>query len=115
MMSYDENCVSQIYGRHMTIVSIKVILLECPSNPTQELADIQVISTRAKQIKPDIIIVVDNSILTPIFQRPLELGADVVVYSLTKYPAGFSDIVMGSIVCNTEELYNSYMNSQRCN
>lgn len=89
-------------------------MLECPSNPTLEMADIQAISTQAKRIKPDVLIIVDNTIMTPIFQRPLDLGADVVVYSLTKYFGGHSDIVMGSLSFNSDALYESYKDCQRC-
>lgn len=54
----------------------------------------------------DIIFAVDNTFLTSYFQRPLELGADLVCYSLTKYMNGHTDVVMGAVTMNSEVLYN---------
>lgn len=53
-----------------------------------------------------IVVVVDNTFLTSYFQRPLELGADIVMYSLTKYMNGHSDVIMGAAVTNSEEIHN---------
>lgn len=53
-------------------------------------------------LQSQVIAVVDNTFLTPYFQRPLELGADVVVYSLTKYMNGHSDVVMGAVLTNDD-------------
>lgn len=50
--------------------------------------------------------VVDNTFLTPYFQRPLELGADIVMYSLTKYMNGHSDVIMGAAITNNEDIHN---------
>lgn len=55
--------------------------------------------------KPGILYVVDNTFLTSYFQRPLEYGADIVMYSLTKYINGHSDIIMGATITNSEELF----------
>lgn len=52
-----------------------------------------------------IIVVVDNTFLTSYYQRPLELGADIVLYSLSKYLSGHSDLIMGAVVLNDTELY----------
>lgn len=54
---------------------------------------------------PDVIVAVDNTFLSSYFQRPLELGADIVVYSVTKYMNGHSDVIMGATVTNNKELY----------
>lgn len=53
-----------------------------------------------------IVVVVDNTFLTSYFQRPLELGADIVMYSLTKYMNGHSDVIMGAAVTNNEDIHN---------
>lgn len=53
-----------------------------------------------------IIVVVDNTFLSSYFQRPLELGADISVYSLTKYMNGHSDVIMGAAIVNDDELHN---------
>ncbi|GLV32850.1 Cystathionine gamma-lyase [Carabus blaptoides fortunei] len=81
----------------------KLIWIETPTNPTLKVNDIKAISEICKKHK--IILVVDNSFLTSYFQRPLELGADMVIYSLTKYMNGHSDIVMGAVVTNDEDLH----------
>lgn len=54
---------------------------------------------------PDLIVVVDNTFLSSYFQRPLELGADIVTYSVTKYVNGHSDVIMGAVVTNDDSLY----------
>lgn len=75
----------------------KVVFLETPDNPTLNLADIRVISCLAHQ-KGDITVVVDNSFASPYNQRPLGLGADVVIHSVTKYLNGHGDLVAGAVV-----------------
>lgn len=69
-----------------------------------KVADIQTLSEAIHQKQKDIIIVVDNTFLTSYFQRPLELGADLVCYSLTKYMNGHTDVVMGAITTNSQTL-----------
>ena len=83
----------------------KLIWIETPSNPLLKLANISEISSISKQ--NEIIFVVDNTFATPYFQRPLELGADVVVHSTTKYIGGHSDVVGGAIILNDENLHES--------
>ncbi|QIB67871.1 PLP-dependent transferase [Aminipila butyrica] len=83
--------------------NVKMIFLETPSNPLLEVTDIRKISKAAKA--RDILTVVDNTFLTSYFQKPLDLGADIVVYSATKYYAGHSDILAGLVVLNDDELY----------
>jgi len=83
----------------------KMIWIETPSYPTLKLIDIKAISDIAKKY-PKIIVAVDNSMLTPYFQKPLELGADLVMYSLSKYINGHSDTLMGAVTTNSHDLYN---------
>lgn len=83
--------------------SVKMIFLETPSNPLLKITDIRRITEAAKQ--KNILTVVDNTFLTSYFQKPLELGADIVVYSATKYYAGHSDILAGLVLVNNEQLY----------
>ena len=78
----------------------KLLWTETPTNPLMQLADIRELSARAK--RRGIRTVVDNTFLTPYFQRPLELGADVVVHSVTKYLNGHSDMVGGAIVTSDD-------------
>lgn len=80
----------------------RVILLESPSNPLLKIVDIAQISALAK--KHGLLTVVDNTFASPYFQRPLHLGADIVVHSATKYLGGHSDLVAGVAVTNDPKL-----------
>ncbi|GBP37505.1 Cystathionine gamma-lyase [Eumeta japonica] len=73
----------------------KLIWIETPTNPILKVADIAAISKVAKK-HGDITVVVDNTFLTSYLQRPLDFGADIVMYSLTKYMNGHSDVIMGA-------------------
>lgn len=86
------------------------IWLESPTNPLLKITDIQKTTDLAKKFKAQTI--VDNTFLSPYFQTPLDLGADVVVHSLTKYINGHSDMVGGSIMLNDEEYYNKLWYAQ---
>jgi cystathionine gamma-lyase len=81
----------------------KLLWLETPSNPTLTLVDIELVSQCAK--KHNLIFVVDNTFVSPYLQNPLDLGADLVVHSVTKYINGHSDVVMGIACGNDLELY----------
>jgi cysteine-S-conjugate beta-lyase len=80
----------------------KAFYVETPSNPTLKVTNIKAISDLAKEINA--ITYVDNTFLTPQYQRPLELGADVVLHSATKFLSGHSDVVAGLAVVKDEEL-----------
>lgn len=80
----------------------KAFFVETPSNPLMKVADLRKISEAAK-IK-GMLLIVDNTFLTPYFQRPLELGADIVVHSGTKYLGGHNDTLAGLLVTNDEQL-----------
>ncbi|RZF32253.1 hypothetical protein LSTR_LSTR009482 [Laodelphax striatellus] len=93
----------------------KIIWLESPTNPTLKIWDIEKISELAKKKSKDIIVVVDNTFLTPYFQKPLELGADIVMYSATKYLNGHSDVIMGAATLNDDKLYEQLKYNQNTN
>lgn len=76
----------------------RVIYLETPCNPTLKILDIQAISAAAHAYNPAITVVVDNTFASPYLQRPLELGADIVVHSATKYINGHGDVIAGFII-----------------
>lgn len=80
----------------------KIIYFETPANPTLQLIDIDKICKIAK--KNNIKVVVDNTFMTPYLQRPIELGADIVVHSATKYIGGHGDVIAGIIVGSSEEI-----------
>ena len=79
----------------------RMVFIETPTNPVMLLVDIQAVSeiTRRRGIR----LVVDNTFMSPYFQRPLELGADIVVHSTTKYLNGHSDSIGGAVILNDEE------------
>lgn len=79
----------------------KVIYLETPANPTLDISDIESISNIAHE-KEDCVVVVDNTFSTPYLQRPLDLGADIVVHSATKYLNGHGDVIAG-FVCGEKD------------
>ena len=82
----------------------KLIWLETPSNPLLEIINIKAIKKLIHNRK-DIIIVVDNTFASPALQNPLNLGADIVLHSATKYLGGHSDLVMGALITNNNVLY----------
>ncbi|MFQ6087902.1 MAG: trans-sulfuration enzyme family protein, partial [Candidatus Methanofastidiosia archaeon] len=81
----------------------KMVWLESPTNPTLKLSDIKEISKITS--KKNLILVVDNTFMTPYFQNPLKLGACIVVHSATKYLGGHSDVLGGLVVTSHEEIY----------
>jgi len=81
----------------------KIIWLETPTNPLLKICNLQDISILAK--KHNIIVVVDNTFLSPYFQNPLDLGADIVLHSTTKYINGHSDSIGGCVMLNSTEHY----------
>jgi cystathionine gamma-lyase len=93
----------------------KAIWIESPSNPTLTLVDIGEICRVARGRKGDIIIIVDNTFLSPYLSNPLDLGADIVFHSVTKYINGHSDVVMGALVTNSSSLYQQLKFLQNAN
>ena len=83
----------------------KLIWVETPTNPTLKLADIEAIGKIAKE--KHILYAVDNTFASPYLQNPLDLGADIVMHSVTKYLGGHSDVVMGALIMNDEQLYKN--------
>ena len=80
----------------------KLVWLESPTNPMLKVLDLQALAAEAK--KRGAIVVVDNTFATPFAQRPLDLGADIVLHSVTKYLNGHSDVVGGALIVRDEEL-----------
>ena len=80
-----------------------LVWLESPTNPALEIADIPAIAAGAHAAGA--VVVVDNTFATPLLQRPLDLGADLVVHSATKYLAGHSDVLMGAVVTRDDDVY----------
>lgn len=83
----------------------KMVWIETPTNPTMKVVDIRACSDLVHEHDKNIIVVVDNTFMSAYFQRPLALGADICMYSATKYMNGHSDVVMGLISVNNEEIH----------
>lgn len=83
----------------------RLVWIETPTNPTMKLVDIAAVSaiTRARD---NVLLVVDNTFMSPYFQRPLDLGADAVIHSATKYINGHSDVVMGLVATSNQTLHD---------
>ncbi|EHH1227035.1 O-succinylhomoserine (thiol)-lyase [Vibrio vulnificus] len=79
----------------------KLVLLETPSNPLVRVVDIAEVCKKAHKVGA--LVAVDNTFLTPVYQKPLELGADFVIHSTTKYINGHSDVIGGVVITKTEE------------
>jgi cystathionine beta-lyase/cystathionine gamma-synthase len=95
----DTHDADAILGR--VTAKTRMILIETPTNPMLNVVDIQKVADQ----KPDhVILVVDNTFASPALQRPLALGADVVLYSTTKYIGGHSDVVGGALVTNRDDI-----------
>lgn len=92
----DLDAVAQAVATHAP----KVIWLETPSNPLMKITDIRGVA----ELSGDALVVVDGTFATPYLQRPLELGADVVVHSTTKYLGGHSDVMGGVVVTNSDQI-----------
>jgi len=82
----------------------KMLWVETPTNPTMQIIDIKACAAIAKESK--LILVVDNTFASPYLQNPLDLGADIVMHSVTKYLGGHSDVVMGAICTNNKEYFD---------
>ncbi|WP_027091619.1 aminotransferase class I/II-fold pyridoxal phosphate-dependent enzyme [Cohnella thermotolerans] len=80
----------------------KAVLIETPTNPLMMITDLEKVASWAK--RKGLLTIVDNTLLTPFLQRPLELGADIVIHSATKYLAGHNDVLAGLIVTKGKEL-----------
>ncbi|MCA1708146.1 MAG: cystathionine gamma-synthase [Actinobacteria bacterium] len=93
----DLDAVDRILGSDVSLV-----LAETPTNPLLKILDLAALAERSH--RAGALFAVDNTFATPYIQRPLELGADIVLYSATKYLGGHSDLVMGSIATSSDEL-----------
>ncbi|MFY0603829.1 MAG: cystathionine gamma-synthase [Flavobacteriaceae bacterium] len=82
----------------------KLVWLETPTNPLMKIADIEEISKAVKAKDSTILVAVDNTFATPYLQQPLDLGADIVMHSATKYLGGHSDLVMGALMVKDPKL-----------
>lgn len=99
--SVDTSDLDQI--RRALKPNTRIVYLETPANPTMKLADIRNTAEIARQ--HGAVLVVDNTFASPFLQRPIELGADVVIHSLTKFINGHSDVIGGMIVTSNESLF----------
>ncbi|KAH7721781.1 Protein CTH-2 [Aphelenchoides avenae] len=91
----------------------KMVWFESPSNPLLEVVDIRTVVDIVKKYDQEIFVVIDNTFMTPFFQRPLKFGVDIVVHSVTKYINGHTDVLMGAVVTNDERVEKHCFTTQR--
>lgn len=82
----------------------KLIYIETPANPTLKITDIAACAQIARE--HGILLAVDNTFLSPVLQNPLDLGADIVIHSMTKFINGHTDVIAGAIICRDNEIYS---------
>jgi methionine-gamma-lyase len=86
---------------------VRMIYVETPSNPTNDLVDIEACARIARELSTEerrVLLAVDNTFLGPVFQQPLKHGADLVIYSLTKYVGGHSDLIAGAVLGSEDDV-----------
>lgn len=96
----DTNDLDALEGEYQS--NTKGLVIETPTNPLMMITDLELVCTWAR--KKGIVSIVDNTLLTPYLQRPIELGADIVIHSATKYLGGHNDVLAGLIVTKGKEL-----------
>uniref|UniRef100_A0A914CCM5 cystathionine gamma-lyase n=1 Tax=Acrobeloides nanus TaxID=290746 RepID=A0A914CCM5_9BILA len=92
----------------------KLVLFESPTNPTLKVIDIEEVTKAVKNFNKDIFVVVDNTFISPYFQRPLSFDVDMVIHSCTKYINGHADVLMGAVMTNCEKLDQHLYQMQKC-
>ena len=99
--SHGDEGVRRVLAEGDRIQRLRMIYVETPSNPTNDLVDIQACARVAQELSTEerrVLLAVDNTFLGPVFQQPLKHGADLVIYSLTKYVGGHSDLIAGAVL-----------------
>jgi cystathionine gamma-lyase len=102
----DLNLIQQAF-----LPSTKMVWIETPTNPLLKIFDIEAISELSH--KKNALVVVDNTFATPFFQKPLRLGADIIVHSTTKYINGHSDLIGGAVILNDKNIYDKILLIQK--
>lgn len=92
----DKHSILERLDRAGYLSRLKMVYAETPSNPTNQLVDIAMLKELAREIDENIVLAVDNTYMGPVWQQPMEHGADLVLYSATKYIAGHSDLIAGA-------------------
>jgi cystathionine gamma-lyase / homocysteine desulfhydrase len=92
--------------------STRMVIFETPTNPFLKTIDIETVAKNAKAANPDALVVVDNTWATPLFQHPLELGADISLHSATKYFSGHSDVMGGILLTNRDDIHDLVRNAR---
>lgn len=83
---------------------VRMLWLETPTNPLLKVLDIAALAAAVHEVRAAVLVVVDNTFLSPYFQRPLALGADIVLHSVTKFINGHSDVIGGMLVTDSDEV-----------
>jgi len=98
-------------GSARPVIALPLIATPLPPLPTSgspppypQITDIRAVAAAIRASRPDVWLVVDNTFMSPYLQNPLDLGAHLVVHSVTKYIGGHSDVVMGAVCCNDKAI-----------
>jgi cystathionine gamma-synthase len=102
LLTVREVAVADTAAATAALAGADLMLIESPTNPLLEVADLAALSTAARDA--GVLMAVDNTFATPLLQRPLTLGAQIVIHSATKYLGGHSDVLLGVVVTNDDEL-----------
>lgn len=94
------------WTKNFRVGKTKMVWIETPSNPTMKVIDVKAVVQAVKALDKECLVVVDNTFMSPVFQSPMKLGADIVMHSCTKYIGGHSDIIMGALMLNDKSLYD---------
>lgn len=103
--TYVNGTVLENWTKNFQQGKTKIVWIETPSNPLLKIIDIQAVVKAVKKLDQDCIVLVDNTFITPVFQSPLKLGADIILHSCSKYLSGHSDIIMGALITNSTDLH----------
>ncbi len=104
VVEVDTSDLAQVHQALEAHPDAKLVLFETPTNPMLAVTDIAAVTEAAKTTNPDMKVIVDNTFATPYLQRPLELGADCVVHSTTKYICGHGTVVGGILTTRSDEI-----------
>lgn len=90
----------------------RLVWLETPTNPLMKVIDLKRITALVKDKSPEALVACDNTFMSPYFQRPANLGVDIVMHSCTKYIGGHTDVLMGALCTNNEQIYSELRKHQ---
>ncbi len=104
-MTVERVAIADTAAVSAAVVGADMLWIESPTNPAMEVADLPALAAAGRAAGATV--VVDNTFATPLLQQPLSMGADIVLHSATKFIAGHSDVVLGAVITDSDELWAS--------